>query len=102
MSQENLLPMPFPWTPAQISMDAIDLKTQMSDFMMVGLRLVEEGVSERRFRKLFGSSMTEIFSQEITTLIGQGLIEWSDGEERKLHLTRRGIFLANQVFMAFV
>lgn len=102
LSQDNLLPMPFPGTPAQISMDAIDLKTQMSDFMMVGLRLVEEGVSERRFRNLFGRSMTEIFSQEIIGLIDQGLIEWSEGEERKLHLTRRGIFLANRVFMAFV
>ncbi|MDF1520217.1 MAG: radical SAM family heme chaperone HemW [Brevefilum sp.] len=102
MSQENHMPVPFPGTPAQISMDAIDLKTQMSDFMMVGLRLVKEGVSERRFSKLFGRSMTEIFSQEIIRLIDQGLIEWSEGEERKLHLTRRGIFLANRVFMAFV
>jgi oxygen-independent coproporphyrinogen-3 oxidase len=102
MSQENHMPMPFPGTPAQISMVPIDLKTQMSDFMMVGLRLVKEGVSERRFRKLFGKSMTEIFSHEIIRLIDQGLIEWSEAEERKLHLTERGIFLANRVFMAFV
>lgn len=102
MSQDDFLQMPFPGTPAQISKDAIDIKTQMSDFMMVGLRLVKEGVSEARFRKLFGRSMTEIFSQEITTLTRQGLIEWSEAEERKLHLTKRGVFLANRVFMAFV
>lgn len=102
LNQNNSPALPFPFTPSQIAMEKIDLETQMSDFMMVGLRLVKEGVSEERFGRLFGKSMAEIFYEEISTLIRQGLIKWSEGDERILHLTKRGIFVANQVFMAFI
>jgi len=102
LNQNNSPALPFPSTPSQIAMEKIDLETQMSDFMMVGLRLVKEGVSEERFGRLFGKSMSEIFNDEISMLIQQGLIEWSISDENKLHLTKRGIFVANQVFMAFI
>ncbi|MDY6846501.1 MAG: radical SAM family heme chaperone HemW [Chloroflexota bacterium] len=102
LNQNNSPALTFPATPSQIGIEKIDFDTQMSDFMMVGLRLVKEGVSEERFELLFGKSMSEIFKDEISTLIKRGLIEWSVGDERKLHLTKRGMFVANQVFMAFV
>lgn len=93
---------PFPSSPAQIAMEKLDLKTQMMDFMMVGLRLTREGVSEERFAKLFGISMIEVFDKEISKLINKGLVTWTDESKDRLHLTRRGIMVANQAFMEFV
>jgi len=93
---------PFPAAPAQTRFEKIDLQTQMMDFMMVGLRLTKEGVSEERFSEIFTGSMREIFHNEINTLVQQGLITWSSGHKGRLHLTKRGIMVANQVFMTFV
>lgn len=92
----------FPSTPTQIKRQKVDLETQMKDFMMVGLRLTKEGVSEDRFYKLFSRSMKEVFGKEIDKLIQQGLVTWTDEFKNRLVLTRRGIMVANQVFMAFV
>jgi oxygen-independent coproporphyrinogen-3 oxidase len=102
LSDRKATSKPFPGTPAQISMNEIDHHTQMMEFMMVGLRLVEEGVSEERFSQLFGHSMVDVFDAEIERLLRQGLVEWAGQSQRHLHLTKRGIMVANQVFMAFV
>lgn len=93
---------PFPWTPAQIQTKKVDVQTQMMEFMMVGLRLTKEGVSEDRFSKLFRKSMKEVFTKEIDKLISQGLVAWSDESKNRLQLTERGVMVANRVFMAFV
>lgn len=93
---------PFPWTPAQIQTNKVDVQTQMMEFMMVGLRLTKEGVSEDRFSRIFGKSMKETFTKEIDRLISQGLVAWSVESKNRLHLTERGIMVANRVFMAFV
>ena len=93
---------PYPRTPSQISFKKIDLQTQMKDFMMVGLRLTKEGVSEDRFFQLFGKTMKEVFREEIARLIQRGLITWENDEKNRLHLTKRGVMVANQAFMAFV
>jgi oxygen-independent coproporphyrinogen-3 oxidase len=101
-NQTDELLTPFPGTPAQIKMEKIALQTQMMDFMMVGLRLTKEGISEDRFFKLFGRSMKDVFGEEIDKLIRQGLISWIDNSKNRLVLTERGVMVANQVFMAFV
>ncbi len=67
-----------------------------------GLRLVEDGVSAEKFYSLFGTSMMAIFGDEITRLISRGLLSWSGKNNSTLRLTKRGILLGNQVFMAFV
>lgn len=79
-----------------------ELKERMQDELMLGLRLVDEGVSATSFRSKFGFEMLEVFSGEISRLIGQHLINWSDGERSSIILTERGILLGNQVFMEFV
>jgi oxygen-independent coproporphyrinogen-3 oxidase len=93
---------PFPATSAQISTKEIDKYTQMQEFMMVGFRLVKMGVSDQRFHQLFGCSMFEVFHEEIDALLAKELVAWSDENHLSLHLTDRGIMVANQVFMYFV
>lgn len=92
---------PFPISPATISVESVDLQTQMKDFMMLGLRLVEEGVSAEDFKSRYGFSVLEVFDREIQSLMDRKLIEWIEGKMR-LRLSERGMMIANQVFMEFV
>lgn len=102
LQQNDQISKPFPWTPAQIQTQKVDVHTQMMEFMMVGLRLTKEGVTEERFYKLFGKSMKEVFTKEIDKLTHQDLVAWSDESKNRLSLTERGVMVANRVFMAFV
>jgi oxygen-independent coproporphyrinogen III oxidase len=92
----------FPTTPATLSVDKVDQETQMMDEMMLSLRLIQDGVNKKRFLELYKVEMTDTFPTEIMNLIDLGLIEWVGEDREKLRLTRRGIFVANQVFMEFV
>jgi oxygen-independent coproporphyrinogen-3 oxidase len=71
----------------------------MNETMMLGLRLVEEGVSEAAFRAQFGISVDEVFGRPIDRLQADGLLQRQAG---RLKLTRRARFIANQVFCMFV
>ena len=90
----------YPATSAAISIDSVDRYTQMRDFMWLGLRLVDEGVSTQKFYEQYGESMQNVFSDEISYLLSNGLVTWA--EDDMLRLTARGIMVANQVFMQFV
>ncbi len=79
--------------------EAIDSRTAMGETMMLGLRLVEEGVSRARFRQRHGVEMDAVFPGELTRLHSQGMLQ-SDGET--VRLTERGLMLGNQVFAAFL
>ena len=90
---------PFPRTPATVHLTPIDRATEMAETMMMGLRLVQEGVPDRAFRQRFGVSIEAAFPREIHELRTQGLVEWSQG---RLRLTARGKMFGNRVFMRFV
>ena len=92
----------FPCTPATISATEIDRKTGMQETMMVGLRLLEEGVASVEFEERFHERLDTVFGPEITGLMKSGLLEWAGVEGDHLRLTRRGHLLGNQVFMQFV
>ena len=89
----------FPRTPATIDAQVIDQETEMSETMMMGLRLTREGVSERRFQARFECSITDVFGAEVEKLIALGLLEWTGDI---LRLTPRGRLVGNQVFVEFV
>jgi oxygen-independent coproporphyrinogen-3 oxidase len=71
----------------------------MGETMMLGLRLVREGVAFERFRRLHGESLPDVFAQELAGLAVQGLLR-SDGE--RVTLTARGLMVGNQVFARFL
>ena len=95
-------PLAFPESPATISSEGIDENTQMLDSMMLGLRLVSEGVREEVFSERFGKSINDVFGPKIDQLEHQGLVEWVGEPHQSLRLTHRGIFLANRVFREFI
>jgi oxygen-independent coproporphyrinogen-3 oxidase len=79
----------------------------MSEFMMTGLRLTQEGISEAEFQARFGIPIHDVYGKEMEELLKLGLIEWhsvgaaSPGRP-PLRITKRGRLLGNQVFMRFI
>jgi oxygen-independent coproporphyrinogen-3 oxidase len=90
----------FPHTPATAHAHKIDLTAEMSETMIMGLRLTQEGVSAAAFLQRFKQSLQEVFGSQIDRLILKGLLEWH--EEDILRLTPKGRLLGNQVFIEFV
>jgi oxygen-independent coproporphyrinogen-3 oxidase len=90
---------PFPFSPATAQKNALDRETEMDETMLLGFRLVQEGVRAGAFRARFGVDPGERYSRDLGELRALGLIEWDAGGAR---LTRRGRLLANHVFRRFV
>jgi oxygen-independent coproporphyrinogen III oxidase len=88
----------FPEGPAVQEVIPVDRRTEMQETMMVGLRLIQEGVSPAAFQERYGVSLVEVFGKEIQGLAARGLLE---GEE-PIRLTRRARLLGNIVFRQFV
>ena len=81
------------------SEEAIPRELEMGETMMMGLRLVDEGVSFERFRQRFGTDLRQKYASEIEELDRLALLEV--GADR-MRLSPRGRLLANQVFYRFL
>jgi oxygen-independent coproporphyrinogen-3 oxidase len=79
--------------------ETIDVRLAMGEFMMLGLRLVHEGVRDEHFRARFGLSVFDAFGGEIDGLVQRGLLERRAGGVR---ITPEGRLLGNQVFAEFL
>ncbi len=101
MKLNNLGTQKSPLSPAIISSNAVDKRSQMKDHLLLGLRLTRSGVNTEEFFSRYGKSIYDIFESEIGILLNQGLIQWGDGKEC-LRLSKRGVMVANQVFMHFI
>jgi oxygen-independent coproporphyrinogen-3 oxidase len=92
----------FPKSYATAEWRNINQYEQMQDTMMLGLRLIQEGVSACDFFARFGVEIREIFGRQIDQLVDQGLIEELGDDQKTIRLTKRGRLLGNRVFMNFV
>ena len=89
-----------PWpSPAVEGGEIINRQLEMGETMMLGLRLVREGVAETDFRQRFGVSLWEVYGDVIRDLTGAGLLVW---DKTRLRLSQRGRLLGNQVFARFL
>ena len=77
-----------------VSTPAIDI----AETMMMGMRL-NDGVALSRFSERFGKNLGDVFPDEISRLLGIGLIEVTDDAIR---LSERGRLLGNEVFAEFI
>lgn len=93
------VPQDFPKTPATSNINPVNKETEMGETMMMGLRLVQEGVSQETFFNRFGVALMDVYGPEIKTLLLQGLLEWQGDI---LRLTAHGRLLGNQVFLRFI
>jgi oxygen-independent coproporphyrinogen III oxidase len=81
------------------NIEEIDERTAMGETMMLGLRLLEDGVSVPSFALRHGFPLFEQFGPQIEKLTLQGLLETDD---RRVRLTERGALLANSVCAEFL
>lgn len=82
----------------KVEVSQLSKEDQMSEFMFLGLRLLR-GVDAKEFFRKFNVSMAEKYSTSIEKYRALGLLE-QEGD--RLHLTRKGISLSNQVMAEFV
>ncbi|MBK6768502.1 MAG: radical SAM family heme chaperone HemW [Ardenticatenales bacterium] len=77
----------------------LDSPTAMGETMMVGLRLIDEGVGHARFAALHGVDPRVVYADVLAELVGWGMITVDDERTR---VTGRGLMVGNQVFERFV
>ncbi len=89
--------------PASTENIRLKQKDEIQEFMMMGLRLVEEGIDEEEFLARFGQDLNEVYGKEIAYLVENGLLErLAQPRRHAIRLTTRGCMLGNQVFMQFM
>lgn len=81
------------------NIETIDQRTAMGETMMLGLRLLGDGISTSEFRLRHGRPITEVYGTLLARFSDLGLIEVNDARVR---LTHRGSLLANSVCAEFL
>jgi oxygen-independent coproporphyrinogen-3 oxidase len=71
----------------------------MGESMMLGLRLVEEGVALARFAQQHGQDLPQVYPELLARLAAQGLLRQ---EPDRVRLTPQGLMLANPICAAFL
>jgi oxygen-independent coproporphyrinogen-3 oxidase len=83
---------------ATVSCEEGDRAREMSDTMMLGLRLMV-GVTWVEFARRFGVEMRSVYGRQIAQLVEDDLLA---ADARGIRLTRRGHLLGNRVFVEFL
>ena len=87
--------------------EELSLKSQMEEFMFLGLRLVQ-GVNLKEFRQLFSQDITEVYGNVIEKYIKSGHLELAsesnEGAANKtyLRLTDAGLDVSNTIMADFL
>jgi len=81
------------------NVEHIDHRTAMGETMMLGLRLLQEGVTDDEFKRRHGISLDEQFGATITEFVNFGLLHRTTD---RVTLTARGLMLANDVCSRFL
>jgi oxygen-independent coproporphyrinogen-3 oxidase len=84
---------------AIVEVEQIDRALEMGETLMLGLRLIEEGIDRARFKDRFGVELDEVYDATIARLKEQGLVE---SDEERIRLTAQGRLLGNRVFAEFL
>ena len=79
--------------------EQIDDRLAIGETMMLGLRLVREGVAYDRFLQRHGTTLLDLFSADIQELVALGLLEVLPDRVRLTHHAR---LVGNQVFARFL
>ncbi len=86
--------------PAAAEVIPQDCRTEMQDVMMLGLRMLREGITAERFSQRFGAEMEDVFHKELRHLEQMKLVRREpDG---RLLLAPDKVMVANRAFIEFV
>lgn len=91
-----------PSTPVTEMGTKIEPRREMEETMIMGLRLLTEGITLKRFKDRFGVDLRDEFQDQLERLLKLGLLRWGGEDNSSLLLTERGYLVANQVFVEFI
>lgn len=89
----------FPRTPATSKVSPIDAKMEMSETIMMGLRLTQEGIERADFQARFGVDLVTLHQATIDKFVRRGLLYVDDVRVR---LTEQGRFVSNAILRELV
>jgi len=89
----------FPRTPATVSASVRSAGEAEGDFMIMGLRLLKEGISPEKFISRFGIGLEDKYEETLTRLLKENFLQYESDSWR---LTQKSYLLANIVFREFV
>lgn len=98
--ESQSMALPFPLSAAAEEIDHLTLQDVIAETVMLGLRLIQEGVVLDDFNARFERDLWAIYGAELDRLIRDGLVQV--GTDRRVKLTQRGQLLGNYVFREFV
>jgi oxygen-independent coproporphyrinogen-3 oxidase len=79
--------------------ESLTPRVSMGESMMLGLRLVQEGVEFARFAAVHGVDLRTVFADELAQLTARELLEI---DAQRVRASARGLMLGNQVAAAFL
>lgn len=83
--------------------ERIEDRTALGETMMLGLRLVHDGVDVDAFHHRHGQTLDAAFGATIRELVDLGMVErHRDAEREHIRLTPRGLMIANDVVAQFL
>jgi oxygen-independent coproporphyrinogen-3 oxidase len=78
--------------------EKLSIEEKMSEYMILGLRLIK-GISISGFEETFHEDISAVYGKKIDLLLKKKLIK---KDENSIVLTKKGLDLANQVFIEFI
>ncbi|MDW8351492.1 MAG: radical SAM family heme chaperone HemW [Anaerolineae bacterium] len=85
--------------PVELGSEEIDEATSRGETMMLGLRLLNEGVDQARFAARYGAPIAHFYASALEQGVALGLLEVTD---ERIRLTERGRFISNQAMRLFL
>jgi oxygen-independent coproporphyrinogen-3 oxidase len=89
----------FPRTPATDEIVRVDRPDEISETLIMGLRLLEHGVEWQTFQQRFGEDLRDLYGPVIDRFVRHRLLE---SDSNGVRLTRQGRLLSNAVFRELV
>jgi oxygen-independent coproporphyrinogen-3 oxidase len=89
----------FPHTPAVEDFNPLSLEDEISETLIMALRLLNEGVGFKDFEKRFGVDLRVLHHDTLTKYAGYGLLMVN---EDRIKLTKAGRLLCNMIFRELV
>ena len=96
---ENTNPHEFPCTPATENIEVIQREGEISETLIMGLRLTRRGIERPEFARRFGADLLDIYGETIRRYTDYGLLAIDD---ERVRLTEQGRLLSNVVLREFV
>jgi oxygen-independent coproporphyrinogen-3 oxidase len=99
MQEADLHGYEYPRTPATDEAVLVDRPNEISETLIMGLRLLENGIEWRSFQERFGEDLRDIHGPVIDRFVGYHLLET---DANGVRLTRQGRLLSNVIFRELV